>query len=238
MPILIKAYDLLKEYRLSENIIVRAIDFEQQKLEIKESEFLVIMGPSGSGKTTLLNLLGGIDRPTRGEVFIGTTCLTKLSERKLTRFRRHYLSYVFQFYSLIPTLTAIENVMIAANLVGIKGKKAFQEAKAFLQKVGLEERMFNFPAQMSGGEQQRVAIARALAKHPQVIFVDEPTAQLDTKTGLEVVKILREISQDGTTVIMVTHDEKMAHFGDRIIFLDSGKIVKSKSIEPLSANMM
>ena len=235
MDVHIIAKDLVKEYRLSAQIKVKALDLTKETLTVQKAEFLAVMGPSGSGKTTLVNMLGGIDRPTQGEVYIGETCITKLSEGKLTKFRRKYLSYVFQFYSLIPTLTAIENVMITANLVGIRGKRARNEAKELLSKVGLSERIYNFPSQLSGGEQQRVAIARALAKHPEIIFVDEPTAQLDSKSGLEVVKLLKEISQEGTTIVMVTHDPKMTQLVDRIIHLENGQLVKTESPEILTS---
>jgi putative ABC transport system ATP-binding protein len=205
-------------------------------LQIHRGEFLTIMGPSGSGKTTLLNLLGGIDRVTDGNITyfvnerkkktkgIKETDITKLSDSKLTSFRRAHLSYVFQFYSLIPTLTAKENVQLMAELV-YKGRRLKERSEHWLTVVGLDQRMDNFPGQLSGGERQRVAIARAIAKEPEMLFCDEPTGQLDQKNGKQVVETLHNVCKTtNTTILMVTHDPIYKLYADRVLFLEDGKI--------------
>jgi putative ABC transport system ATP-binding protein len=204
-------------------------------LQIHRGEFLIIMGPSGSGKTTLLNLLGGIDRATFGNITyfvserkkkfkgIKETDITKLSDSKLTSFRRAYLSYIFQFYSLIPTLTAKENVQLMAELVY---KRLKNQAEHWLSVVGLDQRMDNFPGQLSGGERQRVAIARAIAKEPEILFCDEPTGQLDQKNGKQVIDTLHDVCKTtNTTIVMVTHDVAYKNYADRVLNLEDGKIV-------------
>ena len=204
-------------------------------LTVEKGEFLFIMGPSGSGKTTIVNLIGGIDRATTGTITYNfeithskynTINIQELSETKLTAFRRQYLSYVFQFYSLIPTLSASENVQLMAELVGLKGKKLKQTAEYWLEMVGLKERVNNFPSQLSGGERQRVAIARAIAKNPEIILADEPTGQLDRRTGRQVVDVLHNICKmTKKTMIIVTHDPSYKDLADRILYMDSGEIV-------------
>lgn len=204
-------------------------------LMVEKGEFLFIMGPSGSGKTTLVNLIGGIDRATTGTITYNfemingkytTMNIHELSETKLTAFRRRYLSYVFQFYSLIPTLSASENVQLMAELVGIKGNKLKQTAEYWLEIVGLKDRINSFPSQLSGGERQRVAIARAIAKNPEIILADEPTGQLDRKTGRQVVDVLHNICKmTKKTIIIVTHDPSYKDLADRILYMDSGMIV-------------
>ncbi|MHA1990803.1 MAG: ABC transporter ATP-binding protein [Candidatus Hodarchaeales archaeon] len=205
-------------------------------LQVHRGEFLIIMGPSGSGKTTLLNLLGGIDKVTDGKISyfvserkkkskgIKETDITKLSDPKLTSFRRAYLSYIFQFYSLIPTLTAKENVQLMAELV-YKGKRLNEQSEHWLSVVGLGQRMDNFPGQLSGGERQRVAIARAIAKEPEILFCDEPTGQLDQVNGKQVVDVLSNVCKTtNTTILMVTHDPVYKPYADRVLFLEDGKI--------------
>ncbi|MFQ5977593.1 MAG: ABC transporter ATP-binding protein [Candidatus Heimdallarchaeota archaeon] len=224
MATLITAHDLHKDYLLGE-FTVKALGGVD--LTVDPGEFLFVMGPSGSGKTTLLNILGGIDRPTSGRVIIDGTDITSLKERALCAFRRRRLSYVFQFYSLIPSLTAKENVELMLELVKVKGQRLEEEALRALAAVDLVERKDNFPAQLSGGERQRVAIARALAK--DVLFVDEPTGQLDAENGRMVVEVLKEINQkQGKTVVMVTHDQELTDLADRIIHLRSGKIIREE----------
>jgi putative ABC transport system ATP-binding protein len=204
-------------------------------LKIQRGEFLIIMGPSGCGKTTLLNLLGGIDRATEGainyfvnvkkkeQIILKKTDIAKLSDSKLTSFRRSYLSYVFQFYSLIPTLTAKENVQLMAEL-RYKGKRLKQQAEHWLTVVGLDQRMDNFPGQLSGGERQRVAIARAIAKEPEILFCDEPTGQLDQKNGKQVVETLHNVCKTtNTTIVMVTHDAVYKSYADRLLYLEDGQ---------------
>jgi len=223
----IKAVGLVKDYILGTTIVhaLRDVSFS-----VKQGEILFLMGPSGSGKTTLVNILGGIDYPTAGQVFYNGLEITKLKPATLTTFRKEKLAYVFQFYSLIPTLTAIENVQLMMELVGFRGKELKQKSEEALQAVGLADRMNNFPSQLSGGERQRVAIARALAKDPDVIILDEPTGQLDQETGIQVIELVRKICKERhKTVILVTHDQSITYLADRVLYLHSGRISKEKA---------
>jgi putative ABC transport system ATP-binding protein len=191
-------------------------------LELFVGEFVVLLGPSGSGKSTLLNILGGLDVPTSGSVRFLDHDLTVNDERELTRFRREHVGFVFQFYNLIPSLTALENVALVTDIA----QRPMDPAEA-LRMVGLEERMHHFPAQLSGGEQQRVAIARALAKQPDVLLCDEPTGALDYETGLIVLKVLAEVNRKlGTTVAVITHNAAIAGMADRVIRMRSGRITE------------
>jgi putative ABC transport system ATP-binding protein len=222
----IDARGLIKHYTLGETV-VKALDGID--IEIDRGEMVIIVGPSGSGKSTLLNMLGGVDRPDFGEIIINGTSLHLLNDRQLTSFRRKYVGFLFQFYSLIPTLTAQENIEIAAELVNIKGKKLHQRAKNILEEVGLTGRERSYPSHLSGGERQRIALGRALAKRPELIIVDEPTGQLDNKTGKEMVKLIRDTSKrSNSTVIMVTHDISLIEFADKVIKMDSGLIIGDK----------
>ena len=188
--------------------------------EINKGEFCILLGSSGAGKTTLLNMLGGMDTITSGRIEFDGKDVSTLSKRELVEYRRHDVGFVFQFYNLIPNLTALENVEIAAQLC----KNPIPAAEA-LRMVGLSERANNFPAQLSGGEQQRVAIARALAKNPRLLLCDEPTGALDYVTGKAVLKLLYDLSREhGTTVIIITHNQAIAPMADRIIKIKSGKI--------------
>ncbi|OLS23375.1 MAG: putative ABC transporter ATP-binding protein [Candidatus Heimdallarchaeota archaeon LC_2] len=218
----IKARKLVKHYKLGETT-VKALDGVD--LDIKRGEMVIIVGPSGSGKSTLLNMLGGVDRPDSGDVQINGTSLSSLNDKELTTFRRKFVGFVFQFYSLIPTLTAQENIEIAAELVDIKGADLRKRAQLILSEVGLIGRNTSYPSHLSGGERQRIALGRALAKRPELIIVDEPTGQLDKNTGIEMVKLIRDTSKNNnSTVIMVTHDESLINFADKVIKMDSGKI--------------
>jgi putative ABC transport system ATP-binding protein len=191
-------------------------------LVVRRGEMLVLVGPSGSGKSTALNLIGGLDQPTSGAVLFEGRDLAKLSERELTTYRRLDVGFVFQFYNLVPTLTAIENVHVASELVDDP-----MPAAEALELVGLADRMDHFPAQLSGGEQQRVAIARALVKKPKLILCDEPTGALDATTGRMVLGMLRRLQGElGTTMIIVTHNAPIAQMADRMIRLGSGRIVE------------
>lgn len=188
--------------------------------EIGEGEVCVIVGQSGAGKTTLLNILGGMDTLTAGKVFLGGEEVSAYNRRQLTRYRREDVGFVFQFYNLIPNLTALENVEMATELA-----KAPFSAKQVLEDVGLGERMLNFPAQLSGGEQQRVAIARALAKNPKLLLCDEPTGALDDTTGKQVLKILQDLSREkGMTVVIITHNSAITEMADRVIKVKSGTV--------------
>lgn len=192
--------------------------------DVNRGEFCILLGSSGAGKTTLLNMLGGMDTITSGNIEFDGRNISSLSKRELTEYRRHDVGFVFQFYNLIPNLTALENVEIAAQLC-----KDPIPAKEALDMVGLSERANNFPAQLSGGEQQRVAIARALAKNPRLLLCDEPTGALDYVTGKAVLKLLYDLSrQRNTTVIIITHNQAIAPMADRIIRIKSGKILSNE----------
>lgn len=190
-------------------------------LDIARGELLVIAGPSGSGKTTLLNLVGGMDRPTAGTILYGDQPLTSASDRQLTQYRRNVVGFVFQFYNLVPALTARENVQVATEIA-----QRPLGADEVLQRVELAQRADHFPSQLSGGEQQRVAIARALAKNPQLILCDEPTGALDYGTGKKVLRLLVDVHRDlGKTVLIITHNTAIAEVADRVVHLRSGEIV-------------
>jgi len=194
-------------------------------LTVARGEFIVFLGPSGSGKTTALNLIGGLDRPTAGSVVVDGEDITQYSDRQLTAYRRDKIGFVFQFFNLIPTLTARENVEFALELV-ISSRRAIRKrAESLLHVVGLKERGDHFPAQLSGGEQQRVAIARALANRPPVMLCDEPTGNLDVDTGRQVLQVMYDLNRDQrTTVVLVTHNTAIAAIADRVVQLHNGVI--------------
>lgn len=211
---------LSKDYRMGE-VTVNAL--KNATFSIEKGEFVVVLGPSGSGKSTLLNILGGMDVATAGSIIFESTDITQYSERQLTYFRRDKIGFVFQFYNLMPNLTAKENVELATEISGHP-----LDIDLVLEKVGLGERADHFPAQMSGGEQQRVAIARAVAKNPEVLLCDEPTGALDYATGKMVLKLLAEINREmRKTVIIITHNQPIAEMGQRVIKLRSGEIVEN-----------
>ncbi len=187
---------------------------------IEKGEFVVVVGPSGAGKTTVLNLLGGMDKATGGEIIIDTIDVAKLTDKQLTGYRREDIGFVFQFYNLVPNLTALENVELALQIC-----KEPLDAKTVLEEVGLEDRLDNFPAQLSGGEQQRVSIARALAKNPKLLLCDEPTGALDYNTGKSILKLLQDTCRDkNITVVVITHNLAIAPMADRIIRIKNGKV--------------
>ena len=198
---------------------IRAVD--DVTFGINEGEFCVIVGQSGAGKTTLLNMLGGMDRVTEGEIYVGNLRVSDFNERQLTLYRRHSVGFVFQFYNLIQNLTAVENVEIASELC-----ENPLDAMQTLIDVGLEARAQNFPAQLSGGEQQRVAIARAVAKNPQILLCDEPTGALDYETGKKVLKLLHNLCREmKKTVIVITHNSAITQMADRVVHMKNGKIL-------------
>ena len=193
-------------------------------LEVPAGQFTAVMGPSGSGKSTLMHLLAGLDRPTNGRVTIGGVDITEMPDKQLTRLRRQHIGFVFQQFNLLPMLTAEENILLPLSIAGRKPDKA--AVQALIERVGLGERLRHKPSQLSGGQQQRVAIARALATRPTVLFADEPTGNLDSTSGAEVLELLREaVELDRQTTVMVTHDPRAAASADRVVFLADGQIV-------------
>jgi len=214
---MIRLKNISKEYQVGDQ---RVVALNKVNLSIEQGQLSVILGPSGSGKSTMLNLLGGMDRATEGTIEFEGESVSALSDGALTDYRRDVVGFVFQFYNLIPNLTALENVGIAAQLTGNQ-----DEATYYLEAVGLEQRKNNFPHQLSGGEMQRVAIARALAKKPRLLLCDEPTGALDSKTGQQVIHILQEIAGAGeVAVVLVTHNEELASGADKVIRLFDGQV--------------
>jgi putative ABC transport system ATP-binding protein len=194
-------------------------------LAIAPGSFTAVMGPSGSGKSTLLNMAAGLDRPTSGSVWLGETELTRLSERRLTRLRRERIGFVFQAFNLLPSLTVAQNIALPLRLDGHRPRRS--TVREVAARVGLQTRLRHRPSQLSGGQQQRVAIARALITRPDVLFADEPTGALDTRTGHDVLALLREVvDADGRTVVMVTHDPVAASFADQVLVLADGRVVE------------
>lgn len=215
-----------KTYQMGQ-VLVEAL--ASVDLKIERGEFIVILGPSGSGKTTMLNLLGGLDTPSSGQIVIDGIDISTYDESQLTLFRRKKIGFIFQFFNLIPTLTAKENVDFALELAVRDGERTGRSAKHLLAMVGLEERADHFPYQLSGGEQQRVAVARALAKDPALVLGDEPTGNLDFETGKLVLKALKELNaQEGKTFIIVTHNAVIGEVADRVLFLRDGRIAREQ----------
>jgi len=194
-------------------------------LDIQKGEFAAVMGPSGSGKSTLLHLIGGLDRPTEGQVLVDGRIISQMVDDEATLFRRTRIGFVFQFFNLLPTLAAVENVMLPLILDGRSGSESNLRAKTLLERVGLEGRRDHLPEELSGGEMQRLAIARALAFNPPILLADEPTGNLDSKNGAAVLELLRQINtEQRCTVVMVTHNQEAAGYGDRIVHLRDGMI--------------
>ncbi|MNM49823.1 putative ABC transporter ATP-binding protein [compost metagenome] len=213
----IELKDVKKSYKMGE-VEIKAVD--GVNFSIDKGEFVIVVGPSGAGKTTVLNILGGMDFPTSGEITVDGSEIEKYNSRQLTTYRRHDIGFVFQFYNLVQNLTAIENVELASQIC----KNPLNPEKV-LDQVGLKERKFNFPAQLSGGEQQRVAIARALAKNPKLLLCDEPTGALDYNTGKAILKLLQDTCRDhGMTVIVITHNSAIAPMADKVIKVRNGKV--------------
>ena len=219
---MIRLIDVRKIYRQGESEIA-ALD--GVTLEIPKGAFAVIMGPSGSWKSTLLQLIGGLDRPSSGDLLVDGRLIGQMADGEVTLFRRTKIGFVFQFYNLLPTLTALENVSLPFVLDGTSKAEADRRAATLLEKVALERRRHHLPEEMSGGEIQRIAIARALAFNPPILLADEPTGNLDSKTGEAVLSLLREINkEDGCTIVMVTHSQEAAAYGERRILLKDGRI--------------
>lgn len=199
---------------------VKIVAVDEISFEIAEGEFVVIVGPSGAGKTTVLNILGGMDKATSGKVLVDGHDIAGYTNKQLTAYRREDIGFVFQFYNLVPNLTALENVELALQIC-----KNPLDAKTVLSEVGLKDRLGNFPAQLSGGEQQRVSIARALAKNPKLLLCDEPTGALDYQTGKAILKLLQDMCREkGMTVIVITHNSALTPMADRVIKIKNGKV--------------
>ncbi len=220
---MIKTVNLTKIYK---NDAVKTIALKDVSLEIKKGEFIAIMGPSGSGKSTLMHLLGALDTPTSGAYFLEGKDVSKLSDDELSEIRNKNIGFVFQAFNLLPRVTALKNIMIPLVYAGVEKKERIRRAKKALSLVGLEDKLSNRPNQLSGGEIQRVAIARALITNPSVIFADEPTGNLDTKSGEEIMEILQDLNKSGHTIVLVTHEIQIAKFAKRAIYLRDGKVVK------------
>ncbi len=233
MP-LIQAENLTRVYGKGE-AAVTALD--HVNMHVDPGECVAVMGPSGCGKSTLLHLLGGLDRPTEGEVLIDGTSLSKMSDNELTQIRRRKIGFVFQFFNLIPILSATENAALPLILDGKNPAQAREKAKEWLTKVGLEARLNNLPDQLSAGQQQRVAIARALISDPMLVLADEPTGNLDSRASDEIAALLQQVAKEwGRAVLMVTHDPRIAAYADRIIFLKDGKIVNETRLDGKNHN--
>lgn len=217
MASFVELTNVKKTYRMGE-VVINAVD--GINISIEKGEFVVIVGPSGAGKTTVLNILGGMDSCTEGSIVVDGTDISKFNSKQLTNYRRDDIGFVFQFYNLIQNLTAVENVELASQIC-----KNPLEAAVILKQVGLGERLNNFPAQLSGGEQQRVSIARALAKNPKLLLCDEPTGALDYNTGKAILKLLQDTCrQNGMTVVVITHNSAIAPMADRVIKIKNGKV--------------
>ena len=226
---IIKVKNLRKVYRIGKEKVV-ALD--NINVEIKKGEICCILGTSGSGKSTLLNMLAGLEKPTRGDIIINKHNVNKLSEKKLAIFRQKYIGFVFQSYNLIPTLTAEENVALPLVFRRIWKRKRRKMSRAILKMVGLSDRMRHKPTQMSGGQQQRVGIARAFVSKPAVVFADEPTGNLDSKTTIDVMMLMLKMARDNNlTLVIVTHNREIAEYADRIIELKDGNVIADHTVE-------
>lgn len=226
MAPIIEVKDLIKKYRVGSEIITA---LNKVNLQINKGEFLAIVGTSGSGKSTLLNMMSGLERPTKGEIWINKVLINKVKEKDMAAFRRNYMGFIFQSYNLLSSLTALENAVLPLILQGVSKKARSKKGREMLKKLGLENRMGNKPNQMSGGQQQRVSIARALINEPKILFADEPTGNLDTKTTKEIMELLTStVKAKGQTLVMVTHDLDVAQYADRIIHMVDGEIIKEE----------
>ena len=222
MPPVLEVKNVKKTYRMGKVTVpaLRGVSFDAE-----EGEFLTIFGPSGSGKSTLLHLMGGLDRPDEGEIFVDGSNILKLSDDSLAKLRLTRIGFVFQFFNLLPRLTALGNVELPLVLADVSEKEASEKAKEMLRFVGLETRINHKPSELSGGEQQRVAIARALVNNPKIVLADEPTGNLDTKIGGEIVQLMKELNKEKEqTFVVITHDVTIAENADRIIYLKDGLI--------------
>lgn len=227
---LISLADITKVYRSAGQTALAGVS-----LNIPSGQFAAVMGPSGSGKSTLLNMIAGLDRPTQGEVQVDGVNVNKLSEAALARYRRAKLGFVFQFFNLLDRLTVLDNILLPAQLVGLKPRVAQERAHTLLAQLGIGEKARVYPGRLSGGERQRVAIARALINQPAVLLADEPTGALDSRSGEAVMDMLAQIHRDGQTVLLVTHDAKLAaSYASRVLTMRDGRIVDDAQLAPPS----
>lgn len=218
----LRTEDLTREYGFGDN---KVIALNHVSFSVEEGEFVTILGPSGSGKSTLLHLLGGVDKPTSGKVYIGGQSIYEMKERELTAFRRREIGQIYQFYNLIPVLNVEENICVPMLLDHRQAER--KDLDELLELLGLTERVNHLPSELSGGQQQRVAIGRALISKPKLILADEPTGNLDQKNSREIIKLFRELNEKyGQTILLITHDEKIAEHAERILVIEDGQIVK------------
>lgn len=218
----LRTEDLTREYGFGDNKVVA---LNHVSFSVEEGEFVTILGPSGSGKSTLLHLLGGVDKPTFGKVYIGGQSIYEMKERELTAFRRREIGQIYQFYNLIPVLNVEENICLPMLLDHRQAER--KDLDELLDLLGLAERVNHLPSELSGGQQQRVAIGRALISKPKLILADEPTGNLDQKNSREIIKLFRELNEKyGQTILLITHDEKIAEHAERILVIEDGRIVK------------
>lgn len=220
---LITLQDLEKTFYLGENPVPAVRDFN---LTVEKGELLCLVGPSGCGKSTLLNLIGGLDRPTRGKIFVNGIDITLLSENELCLYRRRRLGFVFQSFNLLPQFTALENVELPLIFAGVERQERLRLSHELLEQVGLKDRLSHRPTELSGGQQQRVAIARALINHPGILLADEPTGNLDTASGGEIMNLIKNLNEQGITCIIATHDREVAAYAHRVIILRDGAVVR------------
>ncbi|MCD6276210.1 MAG: ABC transporter ATP-binding protein [Thermoplasmata archaeon] len=213
--------NLIKVYRRGK---IEVIAIRDVSLRIEKGEMALLVGPSGSGKTTFLHLVGGIDRPTAGKIVVNGKNIVNFNDEELTNYRRKEVGMVFQFFNLLPMLTALENVMLPMEFVGVPRNERKSRAMELLKKVGMEDRKNHYPDEMSGGEQQRVAIAVALANDPPIILADEPTGELDTETGMKIIELFKKLNDEGKTIIIATHDLRLEKYASRILEIRDGKI--------------
>ena len=224
MAPLIEIKGLTKKYRIGREVIT-ALD--NVSFSVEPGEFICLLGPSGCGKTTFLHLVAGLDKPTRGDVYVKGLCINKIKEKDMALFRRRFMAFIFQSYNLVPTLTAVENVSMPLMFDGVSKSRRDKRAKALLSQIGLGKRLRNKPPEMSGGQQQRVSIARALINNPKILYADEPTGNLDTKTTKEILEILVErVKEKGVTLVMVTHNANLIEHADKVVYMLDGKIQK------------
>ena len=232
--LVLQAEAVTKQYEMGE-VTVKALD--EVDFAVNKGEFVAVMGPSGSGKSTLLHLLGGLDDPTSGQIMLANQPISQLSDREVTIVRRRKVGFIFQFYNLMPTLTAEENVGLPLLIDGQQVQKYQEKIQQLLDMVGLGDRSTHKPDQMSGGQQQRVAIARAFVNDPEIVLADEPTGNLDSKSGTAVLQLLRRFCDElQQTIVMVTHDPRAASFANRVVFLKDGRIVKQLDIHERNGN--